>query len=67
MIFFQGTEDLAVLPSQTVKIHEALQARGLASECHLYEGEQHGFRRAETIRDVWAKELAFYQRALADR
>lgn len=67
VIFFQGMEDLAVLPSQTVKIHEALQAQGLASECHLYEGEQHGFRRAETIRDVWAKELAFYQRALADR
>jgi len=64
VIFFQGLEDLAVLPAQTVKIHEALRARGLASECHLYEGEQHGFRRAETIRDVLTKELAYYQRAL---
>ena len=64
VIFFQGKEDLAVLPSQTVKIHEALQARGLASECHLYDGEQHGFRRAETIRDVWAREAGFYRRLL---
>ena len=64
VIFFQGTEDLAVLPSQTVKIHAALEARGLASECHLYDGEQHGFRRAETIRDVLTREAAFYLRQL---
>lgn len=66
VIFFQGTEDLAVLPSQTVKIHEALEARGLASECHLYAGEQHGFRKAETIRDVLTREATFYRRLIGE-
>ncbi len=64
VIFFQGAEDLAVLPAQTTRIHEALRARGLPSECYVYEGEQHGFRRADTLRDVYTREAAFYRRLL---
>jgi dipeptidyl aminopeptidase/acylaminoacyl peptidase len=64
VVFFQGLEDLAVPPSQTRRIHEALRARGIASEFYGYEGEQHGFRKAETIADVYSKELAFFQRLL---
>lgn len=65
VIFFQGMEDKAVPPQQTQRMYEALTARGIATEYHGYEGEQHGFRKAETIRDVWTKELAFYRRVLA--
>lgn len=62
--FFQGMEDPAVVPSQTQRVYEALRARGVETEYHAYEGEQHGFRKAETIVDVWEKELAFYRRVL---
>lgn len=65
VIFFQGLEDLAVPPAQTARIHASLQARGLASEYRAYEGEQHGFRRADTLEDVWTRELAFFLRAMA--
>jgi dipeptidyl aminopeptidase/acylaminoacyl peptidase len=64
VIFFQGLEDPAVVPEQTRRIHDALAARGVETEYYGYEGELHGFRRAETIRDVWDKELAFYRRVL---
>ncbi len=64
MVFFQGLEDLAVPPSQTRRIHDALLARGVESEFHGYEGEQHGFRKAATMIDVLTRELAFYQRHL---
>jgi dipeptidyl aminopeptidase/acylaminoacyl peptidase len=64
VVFFHGLEDLAVPPAQTRRLHEALAARGLASEYHAYAGEQHGFRKAETMVDVYTRELAFYQRLL---
>lgn len=62
--FFQGTEDKAVPPAQTKALHEALQARGLPSELHLYEGEGHGFRRPETVRHAVEAEVAFHRRVL---
>ncbi len=65
IIFFQGLEDPAVPPDQTRRMFEALVARGVTTELHAYEGEGHGFRKAETIRDVWTRELAFYRRVLA--
>ena len=60
VIFFQGTDDHVVPVNQAEKMHEALQARGIYTELVLYEGEQHGFRRAENLRDALQKELAFY-------
>jgi dipeptidyl aminopeptidase/acylaminoacyl peptidase len=40
----------------------ALKARDLQVEYVLYEGEQHGFRKAETLVDSLNRELGFYQR-----
>jgi dienelactone hydrolase len=65
VIFFQGLEDPAVVPAQTERVHRALADRGVETEYHGIAGEQHGFRKAETIALVWAKELAFYRRVLA--
>ena len=62
MILFQGTEDKAVPPAQAQAMFEAVRAKGLAVACLMFEGEQHGFRRAETIRRVLEAELAFYGR-----
>jgi dipeptidyl aminopeptidase/acylaminoacyl peptidase len=64
VVFFHGLEDLAVPPSQARRLHDALAARGIASELHVYEGEQHGFRQSATIVDVFTRELAFFQRLL---
>lgn len=63
VIFFQGTEDKVVPPNQAEKMHQALKSRGILTELVLYEGEQHGFRKGENIRDCLEKELNFYLKA----
>jgi dipeptidyl aminopeptidase/acylaminoacyl peptidase len=60
VIFFQGAEDRVVPPNQTELMVEALKARGLPVGYFLFDGEQHGFRRAENIRRALDAELYFY-------
>ncbi|KQW37825.1 S9 family peptidase [Rhizobacter sp. Root404] len=62
MILFQGAEDKAVPPSQAQAMYDAVAAKGLPVAYLLFEGEQHGFRRASTIRRVLEAELFFYGR-----
>jgi dipeptidyl aminopeptidase/acylaminoacyl peptidase/uncharacterized protein (DUF2132 family) len=62
MILFQGAEDKAVPPAQAQAMFEAVRAKGLPVAYLLFEGEQHGFRRAATIRRVLEAELYFYGR-----
>ena len=47
---FQGDEDKVVPPGQAEAIVKALKASGVPHEYHLYLGEGHGFRQAETRR-----------------
>ena len=61
VIFFQGDEDRVVPPSQTERMVEALRAKGTPVEYVLFPGEQHGFRRADTIKRSLDAELAFYR------
>jgi dipeptidyl aminopeptidase/acylaminoacyl peptidase len=46
---FQGEEDKVVPRSQSDEIVAALRRNGVPHEYHLYPGEGHGFRKAETI------------------
>jgi dipeptidyl aminopeptidase/acylaminoacyl peptidase len=62
VIFFQGLEDRVVPPSQAEQMVAALAARGLPHAYVPFEGEQHGFRRAENIRTALDGELYFYSR-----
>ena len=62
MILFQGLEDKAVPPAQAQAMFDAVRAKGLPVALLMFEGEQHGFRRAATIRRVLEAELAFYGR-----
>ncbi|MFQ6058133.1 MAG: S9 family peptidase [Anaerolineae bacterium] len=62
VIFFQGLEDKIVPPNQTELMVKALQAKGLPVAYILFEGEQHGFRRAESIKRALDAELYFYSR-----
>lgn len=61
-IFFQGTEDKVVPPSQSETMYRSLRNKGLPTCYLLYEGEGHGFRKAETQKSVIDSEFAFYTR-----
>src|SRR6202030_4715496 len=62
MLILQGLEDKVVPPSQAEAMVEALRAKGLPFAYLAYEGEQHGFRKAETIQRTLEAELYFYSR-----
>ena len=62
VIFFQGLEDKVVPPNQAELMVEALRAKGLPVAYLPFEGEQHGFRRAENIKRSLDAELYFYSR-----
>jgi dipeptidyl aminopeptidase/acylaminoacyl peptidase len=62
VIFFQGLEDKVVPPNQAELMVEALRAKGLPVAYVAFEGEQHGFRRAENIKRALEGELYFYSR-----
>ncbi|KAM3221531.1 hypothetical protein P3L10_020801 [Capsicum annuum] len=62
IILFQGLEDKVVLPDQARKIYQALKERGLPVALIEYEGEQHGFRRAENIKFTLEQQMVFFAR-----
>jgi dipeptidyl aminopeptidase/acylaminoacyl peptidase len=64
IIFFQGLDDRVVPPSQSEAMVASLRARGIEAEYHAFEGEGHGFRRADTLATCLEEELAFYRRIL---
>jgi dipeptidyl aminopeptidase/acylaminoacyl peptidase len=60
LIFFQGLEDRVVPPEQSRIMADAVRAKGLPVALLTFEGEQHGFRKAETIVRCLEAELSFY-------
>jgi dipeptidyl aminopeptidase/acylaminoacyl peptidase len=64
IILFQGLEDRVVPPSQAERMVEALRAKDLPFAYLAFAGEQHGFRKAETIQRTLEAELYFYSRVL---
>ena len=62
VIFFQGLDDRVVPPNQAEAMVAALRAKGLAVAHVTFEGEGHGFRRAENIQRALDGELYFYGR-----
>ncbi|NES85833.1 MAG: prolyl oligopeptidase family serine peptidase, partial [Moorea sp. SIO2B7] len=62
VIFFQGLEDKVVPPNQAEMMVEAIKAKGLPVAYVAFEGEQHGFRRAENIKRALDGEFYFYSR-----
>ena len=59
LLLLQGADDEVVPPAQSEAIRDALAAHGVPHAYVLYEGEGHGFRRAETVVDVLEKSYAF--------
>lgn len=64
VIFFQGLEDEVVPPNQTELMVDALREKGVPVAYVPFDGEQHGFRRAETISRALDAELYFYGQIL---
>ncbi|KAJ0503213.1 putative peptidase S9, prolyl oligopeptidase, catalytic domain, alpha/Beta hydrolase [Helianthus annuus] len=51
-----------VPPDQARKIYQALKAKGLPVALVEYEGEQHGFRKAENIKFTLEQQMVFFAR-----
>jgi dienelactone hydrolase len=49
MLILQGSDDKIVLPQQAYDIAAALEANGQQAKLIVFEGEGHGFRKAENI------------------
>ncbi|HJX06439.1 MAG TPA: prolyl oligopeptidase family serine peptidase [Actinomycetota bacterium] len=64
MLVLQGADDEVVPPSQAELIVAALERKHIPHAYRLYQGEGHGFRKAETIVDARNAELSFYGQIL---
>ena len=64
LLILQGSEDPVVPPSQSEALRDALAANGVAHAYLLFDGESHGFRRAETLERAFQSELAFLGQVL---
>ena len=62
MILFQGLEDKVVPPNQAEIMFEAVKKKGLPVAYVAFEGEQHGFRKAENIKRSLDAELYFFSK-----
>jgi dipeptidyl aminopeptidase/acylaminoacyl peptidase len=60
VLLLQGTEDAVVPPDQAERMRDALVRVGTACDLRFFEGEGHGFRRADTLTACLEAELAFY-------
>nr|BBD50164.1 prolyl oligopeptidase family protein [Haliea sp. ETY-M] len=64
LILLQGLDDPIVPPNQSEMIYEALKKKGVPTAYMAYEGESHGFRKAENQISSLEAELYFYSRVL---
>ena len=64
MLIEQGLEDEVVPPSQSEAVRDALAANGVPHAYLAFEGEGHGFRRAETIVATLEAEVSFLGQVL---
>ncbi|GAB3192523.1 S9 family peptidase [Nesterenkonia suensis] len=60
VLLLQGDEDPIVPPNQAEMFRDALAAKGIPHAYLLFEGEQHGFRKAEHIIAAQEASLSFY-------
>ncbi|OYO00877.1 peptidase [Enemella evansiae] len=59
MLILQGAEDEVVPPEQAYQMADAVREKGLPVALVVFDGEAHGFRRADSIRRTLAAEQSF--------
>ncbi|MFI6516304.1 S9 family peptidase [Spirillospora sp. NPDC050679] len=64
VLLLQGLDDPVVPPDQSERFAVALAAKKMPYAYLTFEGEAHGFRRAETVVKCLEAELAFYGQTL---
>ncbi len=64
MIVLQGADDPVVPPSQSEQLVDALATAGVPHAYVLFDGESHGFRKAENIAAALEAELSFLGQVL---
>jgi dipeptidyl aminopeptidase/acylaminoacyl peptidase len=64
VLMLQGLDDQICPPVQADEFIAGLAGTGVPHAYLTFEGEQHGFRRAETIRTALEAELSFYGQVL---
>ena len=64
VLLLQGLEDPVVPPAQVEAFLAALAGTDVPHAYLAFEGEAHGFRRAETVAAAWEAELSFYGQVL---
>lgn len=64
ILLLQGLEDQVCPPEQCERFLEALAGKGIPHAYRSFAGEQHGFRRAETIQAALEAELSFFGQTL---
>jgi dipeptidyl aminopeptidase/acylaminoacyl peptidase len=62
LILFQGDEDKIVPPNQSQLMFEAVRAKEIPVAYVLFAGEQHGFRKSDSIKRALEGELYFYSK-----
>lgn len=60
VLLLQGAEDKIVPPTQAEEMYQALLEKQIPTKYVLFPGEQHGFRKAETIIQAISEEYSFY-------
>jgi dipeptidyl aminopeptidase/acylaminoacyl peptidase len=61
LLILQGSVDAVVPPNQAEAIMQKIQEKGGKVEYILFEGEGHGWKKAENIKRALEAELAFYE------
>ncbi|TQV75590.1 S9 family peptidase [Aliikangiella marina] len=64
ILLLQGEDDKVVPPNQAQLMVDALEGKQIPYGYLLFEGEGHGFRKAETIIAAFNAELYFYRKIL---
>jgi dipeptidyl aminopeptidase/acylaminoacyl peptidase len=62
VLLLQGDQDRVVNPERATTLADALRRAGVEVEFHMYAGEGHGWRRAETVADELARISSFLSR-----
>jgi dipeptidyl aminopeptidase/acylaminoacyl peptidase len=64
ILLLQGLDDPVVPPAQSESIADDLAAHGTSYAYLAFEGESHGFRKAETVAATLEAEISFYGQIL---
>ncbi|MDQ1380490.1 MAG: hypothetical protein QOJ71_1209 [Actinomycetota bacterium] len=62
VLLLQGDQDRVVNPERATTFADALRRAGVEVEFHVYAGEGHGWRRAETVADELTRVSSFLAR-----